>query len=772
MKETTEIGDLPLTSTHWGTYRARVSNGRVQDLIAFEHDPDPSPIGRGILDVQHGPTRIDRPMVRKSWLEHGPGAFTERRGVDPFVAINWEHAFELVGQELRRVREDFGNQAIFGGSYGWSSAGRFHHAQSQLHRFLNCAGGYTRSKFTYSFAAAEAMVPHILGSFRTHLDSCTSWGSIVDHTELFVCFGGIPLKNGQICQGGTGHHIQRENLLKAARNDIEFVNISPIASDLLDQVKGQWIAPRPNTDVAFLLGLAHTLYTEGLVDHDFLSRYTVGSDVFLAYVTGQSDGIAKSADWAAQICDIDPEEITSLARRMASHRTMISVSWSLTRQDHGEQPFWAAIAVAAMLGQIGLPGGGFGFGYSAVNQIGGNFQVLPYATLPLGKNKVADFIPVARISDMLLSPGAVFDFNGQTYHYPDIKLMYWAGGNPFHHHQDLGRLMQAWRKPETIIVHEWCWNALAKRADIVLPCTTPLERQDISLVPRDPYIVSMSKLTEPYGESKNDFDIFLGIARELGIDDAFSEGLSDQDWIERLYSESQDSVSRAGHHLPSYSELCDTGWHRVNSPEKETVMMEGFRRDPLQHPMTSPSGKIEIFSQTVAHFDYEDCPGHPVWRAPYEWLGGSDKGFPLHLVSNQPRAKLHSQIDHGGVSKASKIKGREAVHLNPLDAADRGLKDGDIVRVYSARGACLGGVVIDQGLRRHVVQMSTGAWYDPLDPSDPKSLCKHGNANVLTRDKGTSRLGQGPSAHSCLVEVEKYQGVPPEVTADQPPIIL
>jgi biotin/methionine sulfoxide reductase len=151
--------DLPLTATHWGTYRARVSQGRVQDLIGFEHDTDPSPIGKGILDVQHGPTRIHAPMIRQSWLEGGPGTRGDLRGVDPYIEVSWEQAEVLVANELNRVRETFGNSAIFGGSYGWASAGRFHHAQSQLHRFLNCIGGYTKSKFTYSFAAAEAVVP-------------------------------------------------------------------------------------------------------------------------------------------------------------------------------------------------------------------------------------------------------------------------------------------------------------------------------------------------------------------------------------------------------------------------------------------------------------------------------------------------------------------------------------------------------------------------------------------------------------------------------------
>ena len=196
-------------------------------------------------------------------------------------------------------------------------------------------------------------------------------------------------------------------------------------------------------------------------------------------------------------------------------------------------------------------------------------------------------------------------------------------------------------------------------------------------------------------------------------------------------------------------------------------MLSDFRADPIAYPLATPSGKIEIYSRTVADFGYDDCPGHPVWQEPYEWLGNVDR-YPLHLISNQPKDKLHSQLDHGAVSKAKKVAGREPLHIHPDDAALRGLKDGDLVRLFNERGACLGGVVIDEVLRPGVVQMSTGAWYDP----DKTGLCKHGNPNVLTRDKGTSKLGQGPSAHSCLVEIELYTEAPPKVTAHEPPSIL
>ncbi len=762
---------LPLTANHWGTYRVRSENGRAVALDPFEHDTDPSPIGPGILDVQDGPTRITAPMVRESWLEGGPGSAPEKRGTDRFVALTWEEMEPLLATELSRVIETHGNRAIYAGSYGWASAGRFHHAQSQMKRFLNCIGGFTSSAFTYSFAAAEAMIPHVLGSFRDFMNSNTSWDSIAGNTDLLVAFGGAPIKNGQIESGGLGAHVQRGGMYKARAAGCSFVNISPLRSDMIDELDAEWLPARPNTDVAILLGIGHTLLTEGLHDPAFLDRYTTGFDRFTAYLTGDSDGEPKDADWAAAISGLDAETIRNLARRMGAGRTMISVSWSLTRQDHGEQPFWAAIAIASMLGQIGLPGGGFGFGYSAENSMGGQYALMPGGSLPQGKNPVADFIPVARISDLLLHPGEEFDFDGQRLTYPDIRLVWWAGGNPFHHHQDIGRMLRAWRKPETIVVNEWCWNAMAKHSDIVLPCTTPLERNDIALSLRDPYVVAMDKVAEAPGLARDDHTSFRGIARAMGVEDAFTEGREPEDWIRWIYDVTRQRVAEQGREMPGLDELRETGWHLNPLPEEPTVMLRAFREDPAANALATPSGKIEIFSQTVADFGYDDCPGHPVWRAPHEWLGNVGR-WPLHLVSNQPVNKLHSQLDHGAVSRAGKLKGREPAMLNPDDAAARGIVEGDTIRVFNDRGACLCTATLGGTIRPGVMQISTGAWYDPETPGDPDSLCKHGNPNVLTPDRGTSRLGQGPTAHSCLVDVEKYEGEPPPVTAFEPPEIV
>jgi biotin/methionine sulfoxide reductase len=145
------------------------------------------------------------------------------------------------------------------------------------------------------------------------------------------------------------------------------------------------------------------------------------------------------------------------------------------------------------------------------------------------------------------------------------------------------------------------------------------------------------------------------------------------------------------------------------------------------------------------------------------------KRYPLQLLSNQPPRKLHSQYDHAAHARTGKIKEREPIRLNPADAAARGIATGDLVRVFNDRGSMMAAAVVDEALRESVAQISTGAWFDPLEPGRIGSIDKHGNPNVLTLDKGTSRLAQAPSANSCLVEVERWLGEAPRVTAFEPP---
>lgn len=767
-----------MTSTHWGAYRVTVEDDRIQDIQPFENDPLPSPIGYSIPEAIHHRCRVTQPMVRRGWLEGGPGDAGGGRGRDPFVPVEWDKALELVVGELRRVRDGYGNDAIFGGSYGWASAGRFHHALSQLHRFLNCLGGYSYSVNSYSTAAAQVIVPHVLGMEFADMiwNNTAPWPIIAKHTKLIMMFGGIGTKNAQVSMGGVTRHNTGEWLKRCRDEGVTFVNISPIRSDTLEEIEAEWLPIRPNADVAFMMGLAYVLEIEALADHRFLETHCQGYDRFRRYLLGESDGAPKTPEWAEALCGISADRTRSLARQMAATRCLISVTWSLQRGDHGEQPYWMAATLAAMLGQIGLPGGGIGFGHGAIGGIGNPVKRLAGMALPQGTNPVERYIPVARIADMLLKPGEPFEYNGQRLRYPNIKLVYWCGGNPFHHHQDLNRLRRAWQRPETIIVHEPWWTATAKHSDIVLPAVTPWERNDIGRAEGDPFIIAMSQIVSPVGNARSDYEIFSGLARRLNVSDSFTEGRNEHEWLEHLYDRFRQQIADSGLTLPGFDEFWEAGYIElpIEGPEHASIPFAEFRDDPRGHPLGTPSGRIEIFSEAIAAFGYEDCPGHPTWMEPSEWLGADHaKRYPLHLLSPQPATRLHSQLDCGKTSRESKLRDREVMLMNQDDASTRGIEDGDLVRVVNDRGACLAGVRLSAGVRPGVVVLPTGAWFDPQDDGNPTSaLERHGNPNALTLDKGTSRLAQGSSAHTTLVEVEKFEAEPPAVLAHEPPPIF
>ncbi|CAN5527462.1 hypothetical protein BH11ACT7_BH11ACT7_16490 [soil metagenome] len=454
---------------------------------------------------------------------------------------------------------------------------------------------------------------------------------------------------------------------------------------------------------------------------------------------------------------------------MAAARTIVTVSWSLQRTRHGEQAPWMGLTLAAMLGQIGLPGGGFGHGYGSMNEPGLAPVRCALPVFPQGHNPVQTFIPVAKVSDMLLHPGHVYDYNGMRLTFPDIRCVYWAGGNPFHHHQDLGRLRRALGRVDTVVVHDPYWTAMARHADIVIPATTAYEREDFSGSRNDPLLMAMPALTEPFAQARNDYQTFAALADRMGFGAEFTEGRTERQWLQHMYQQWSQTLDFA---VPTFEEFWKAGSLQLPVEDGLTLLAD-FRADPEGHRLGTPSGRIEIFSDTIDGFGYADCAGHPRWYSPDEWLGGARaKQFPLHLLVNQPTSRLHSQLDGGRTSQDSKIQGREPLRMHPTDAHARGLSDGDVVRVFNDRGSCLAGLLIDDGLRREVVQLPTGAWYDPLDPNDPGSMCVHGNPNVLTADVGTSSLAQGCTGAHVLVEVEKFTDPLPPVRAHEPPRLV
>lgn len=280
----------------------------------------------------------------------------------------------------------------------------------------------------------------------------------------------------------------------------------------------------------------------------------------------------------------------------------------------------------------------------------------------------------------------------------------------------------------------------------------------------------MPKVREPAGESRTDHQIFAALASRLGYEQEFTEARSEIEWVRHLYEQTRAKLGGDAA-LPGFEDFWRDTTAELPAPTGPFPgSFEALRSDPQRYPLLTPSGRIEIFSEEIDSFGYDDCAGHPKWFEPVEWLRADLSGrFPLHLISNQPASRLHSQYDNGGHSLSSKIRGREPVTINPSDAASRGIESGVIVRIYNDRGSCLAGAVLSDDVMPGVVQLSTGAWWDPVQPGTSGTLDRHSNPNVLTADRPCSRLSQGPSAHSALVDIERYDAPVPDVLAYSPP---
>ena len=347
-----------LTAAHWGVYEVEYDdNGKAVRLHPFSKDPDPSPIGLHMLSDEVTRLRVRRPAVRKSWLEKGPGAAPEKRGQEPFVELEWDAALDLVAEELKRVKDTHSNRAIFGGSYGWSSAGRFHHAQSQVHRFLNSIGGYVRHQDSYSLGAARVLMPHIVAPMDELMSMHTPWDVLAEHCKLFVSFGGVPHKNSQINAGGATKHHVKGGALRHARQGRALRQRDADRRRSRHRRRRRMAGdPAQHRHRADPGALPHAAGGEPARPrlprplHRGLREVRARrSPARMPRGPRRSPASRRRAS-------------SALAREMAATRTMVSINWSLQRSHHGEQPFWAMITLACMLGQIGLPGGGFARG--------------------------------------------------------------------------------------------------------------------------------------------------------------------------------------------------------------------------------------------------------------------------------------------------------------------------------------------------------------------------------------------------------------------------
>ena len=320
-------------------------------------------------------------------------------------------------------------------------------------------------------------------------------------------------------------------------------------------------------------------------------------------------------------------------------------------------------------------------------------------------------------------------------------------------------MSEGFRRVSHVLVNEIYWTPTARHADIVFPATTTLEREDYSGSSRDRFILAMHRAIDPVGEAKDDYDIFAGLAERLGIADIFTEGKTTQDWLRLAWEKTQKSLAARDISAPSFEEFWQKGYFEMPEP-KPYSQFTRFRENPESYPLRTPTGRIMLANPAVKG-------GHPRWLPPQDWLGGSAaQKHPFHLLSPQPEMRLHSQMEASSISAQQKVDGREKLRLSPKDAKALGLSRGDLVDVFNDRGACIAVAWPDEQVLQGVVLLPTGAHYDP----DETGNDRNSNPNVLTKDRGTSEIGQGCAAQSCLVSLRKRLSPAPKLRAHQPPI--
>lgn len=776
-------GSAILTAARWGALLVEAKDGKIISSTNALAQTVENSLQTTAADQVHTQARIKYPMVRKGYLAN-PEKPDGKRGNDEFERISWEQALNLIHKQHARIRKSYGAESIFAGSYGWRSSGSLHKAQTLLQRYMSMAGGYSGHLGDYSTGAAQIIMPHVVGSIEVY-EQQTTYPVILESSDVVVLWGINPLNTLKIAWSSTdGAGLEFFHQLQKSKKTI--IAIDPMRSETIeffgDNV--QWIAPHPGTDVAMMLGIAHSLATKKQHDIDFLNKYTTGYDKFENYLLGKSDNTPKTVEWASAICGVPAKQLEVLGDIFSKNRTMLMGGWGIQRQQYGEQKHWMMVTLAAMLGQIGLPGGGFGFSYHYSN--GGNptrkAGVLPAIAAEIAGSSSAgndwaisgaiNSFPVARIVEALENPKAKYQHNGHERTYPDIKMIWWAGGGNFTHHQDTNRLIKAWQKPELIVISEPYWTAAAKHADIVLPITTSFERNDLTMTGdySNQHLVPMKQVILPQFEARSDFDVFADLAELLnsGGRAVYSENKNEMEWLSSFYKEAQKTAQQNRISLPNFdrfwkeNKLIEMKWDETSA---KFVRYADFRKDPALNPLGTPSGKIEIYSKTIEGFHYADCPPHPTWLAPTEWVG-SAKADELQLMTSHAAHRLHSQLNYAKLRELYAVANREPIWIHPEDAQKRGINNGDLVRAYNQRGEILVGALITDGIKQGSVCIHEGAW---PDFDKPHGICKNGGCNVLTSDIPSSQLANGCAANSSLVKIEKYQGKAPTLTAFTPP---
>jgi len=677
------------------------------------------PKGRAHRQWMYSPDRLKYPMKRAGERGHGK-----------FERISWDEALDTVASELKRVREAYGSSAILLLT-GGGDAAQLHHGKP-MHRLLSLTGGYTATWGIASFEGARfaSLATYGTGSSANTRDDLLN-------SRLIIMWG--------LDVVSTIHYNNtRYYLAQAREKGIRIVSVDPKYTNSTATFAHQWIPVRPGTDTAMLVAMAHVIIAENLQDQSFLDTYTFGFDRFKDYVLGTEDGVPKTPAWAEAITGAPAEAIAGLAREYATTKpSALMPGWGAGRTANGEQFHRAVMVLAAMTGNIGIHGGNSGagvYGQTYNHELG--------RILTVGRNPVDQGAP--RRKDALSGLGAaglstrvhnskVWDaiLEGKAGGYPaDYKLLYVLNSNYLNQHPNVNKGVRALKALEFIAVQEQFITSTARFADVLLPVTYFMERNDITTGGGMPFYGYLSKAVEPYYEAKSHLEIATALAERLGISD-FNDK-TEEELLKELVAGSGD--------IPDYDTLKRNAIHRVKLSEPGVAFKKQVE-DLQNNPFPTPSGKIEIYSQQIADIDDPTIPPIPKYIETWENLNDPlAEKYPLQLITTHPKLRVHSQFYN--VPWLTELE-TQSIIINASDAQARGIKDGDRVRVFNDRGEVAIPANVTQRIMPGVVDILEGGWYTP----DENGIDQGGCPNVLTRDD-SSPAGAFAS-NTSLVQVQK-----------------
>lgn len=755
--------------------------------------------GRSQRQQAFGADRLKYPMKRKHW-EPGGGK-KELRGKDEWVRISWDEALDHVAGEIKKIYAEHGPRSVVTrGNLGgvWTL------------KVLSKYGGHigmtdTMSMGTYCLDWSKIGLPlWNLGTANDRFDLKNSETIVLYSCNPAWASGGTP----------TWHFLQAK---KAGSN---FVYVGPSYNFSASILDAKWIRVRPGTDTAFLLAVAYTMITEDnpvsnpIIDWDFLNRCTVGFDAehmpegaklnenFRDYVLGKYDGQPKSPGWATEICGTPIEDILWYAREIRKDkRVAILQSHAAARNKNAENFPQLFMTIGAMGGHMGKPGHATGctwhqFAANAGPSLvtaGGNG--LPYISNPIqewlngpniwksvleGKfNSTGDFY-----GNLVFSPKNILDI--------DARLIYHEYAAGLQTSPNLIQGIEAHRKVDFVVTQGHFLTTEALYSDIVLPVTTEWERVGGLLTGNREMIIAYSQVTQPLYEAKDDQWIAIEIAKRLGLnpDEIFpfdakqqffnqlagSKVISDdlKSYVPLVTITAADISEWGVNGAPQQGkiglkEFLEQGVYQIERHEGDKynfIGYEDFVKDPENNRLTSPSGKLEIYSDwkadTLNGFGYgpAEWKPYPNYTVPVEgyettfsdWKNKVKGDYP-YLVSN-PHYLRRSHSTFNNIPWL-----REAwynpVFINASDAAEKGIKDGDTILIWNANGKILRTAAVLETIMPGYVEVPHGSW---IDMDESSGIDRGGADNVLC---GPSSSGMGVSGYNNYnCNFKRYDGEP------------